>query len=409
MRLLKIQIKNVPLFENDLIIDFVNSDLVRKSLSDNDNVLKIYKIKSGIYTQVLLGITGLNATGKTTALELLSAIAQILFHGKGLNESSIKSVIMKVFPGKEGKLLEWNLYFLNDKKIYLLNSTITFKNLLNEDDEFTSGIHLKYMSESLLWKSLRDTKKEDLFDFINIIENNKLLRDEEEKNPYLKDDVSIVSSIRGIKGFIRPVGQDVNFNFPAWLGTPSEEAVHVFDPNISSLMITKDENGKLTSELSFRTRENIKYGGSPVSLTNLLSAGTIKGLSILPGAVKALRLGGYVFIDEIENHFNKKIIEWFLDLFTDKRTNPYGACLVFSTHYPELLDYFTRKDNIYITRRDENNYCECIRYSDYIKRNELSKSKIILENVIGGTAPRFKDLEKGKKWVQTIVTKGERL
>ena len=56
------------------------------------------------------------------------------------------------------------------------------------------------------------------------------------------------------------------------------------------------------------------------------------------------------------------------------------------------------KDNIYITRRDKENYFECVRYSDFVKRNELLKSKVILENVINGTAPRYQDLENGRKW-----------
>ena len=142
-----------------------------------------------------------------------------------------------------------------------------------------------------------------------------------------------------------------------------------------------------------------------MGLLSLLSSGTIKGLTVLPGIIRALKLGGYVFIDEIENHFNKKIIEWFFSLFTDTRTNPHGACLVFSTHYPEILDSFKRKDNIYITCRDKENYCECVKYSDFIKRNALLKSKVILENVITGTAPRYQDLENGRKWIESVLNK----
>ena len=44
----------------------------------------------------LLALTGLNATGKTTALELLSAIAQMV-QGKNLNDSSPTS-FFKIAP-----------------------------------------------------------------------------------------------------------------------------------------------------------------------------------------------------------------------------------------------------------------------------------------------------------------------
>lgn len=400
MRIVRVEINNVTLFNQKFAVDFVNSDLVRKNREDNENILPAYRVKSGIYTQVLMAFTGLNATGKTTALELLSAITQVILQGKSLNDASIQQVFLKLIPVLKERKLEWKIFFIHEHTFYHLHSVISSEDILNTAIE-NNGF--KFIFEELKGIALSKVSRKNFKDVSQF--KTYINRSQEKDNPYLQEDVSIASSLKGVKGTVFPLGQNTNFNFPAWLGVPSEEALHVFDPNIQNLSIRRDKDGNSQYTLSFKNRDDFTYGGSPMGLVNLLSSGMIKGLTILPGIIRTLKLGGYVFIDEIENHFNKKIIEWFFKLFMDKTTNPKGACLIFSTHYPELLDSFIRKDNIYITRRDKENYFECVRYSDFVKRNELLKSKVILENVINGTAPRYQDLENGRKWIASIVNK----
>lgn len=42
-----------------------------------------------------------------------------------------------------------------------------------------------------------------------------------------------------------------------------------------------------------------------------------------------------------------------MEYFTDPKTNPNRATLIFSTHYSEILDDLERGDAIYLARRDE--------------------------------------------------------
>lgn len=55
-------------------------------------------------------------------------------------------------------------------------------------------------------------------------------------------------------------------------------------------------------------------------------------------------------MDEIENHFNKEIVTTLVRFFMDSRFNKNGGTLIFTTHYPELLDEYDRNDGIYIVR-----------------------------------------------------------
>lgn len=398
MKLLKVVVSNADLFQDKIEIDFIASDKVRASIDDSENTMHAFKVRAGLYTQVLMAVTGLNATGKTTLLELLSLISQVVFSHKSINERDIIPILMKLIP-KQGAIdtqrLIWDVYFLYDKKVNLLHSEIVMN---TKADNFV----FEYLDEFLKSKKLSRTKNADLFNFdmddIDIVQ-----RINERKNPYLKKDISIVNSLGEHNESIFPLGQHVNYNLPLWVGHPAAELLQFFDPNIEQLNIQQNKDGQLLSQLKFKNSHGVQYDGDLMQLNMFLSAGTIKGLTILPAIIQGLKTGGYVFIDEFENHFNKKIIEWFMELFTNKRINPRGACLVFTTHYPELLDFFSRKDNIYISRRDKENHCEYIKYSSVIGRNELSKGKVILENQIGGTAPRFQDLEGARSWITRYV------
>lgn len=76
-----------------------------------------------------------------------------------------------------------------------------------------------------------------------------------------------------------------------------------------------------------------------------------------------------MIIDEVENHFNKKIIELLMSIFMNQTLNTKGSVLILSTHYIELLD--------------------ALRFSDEIKRNDIKKSDIMEANKIMGSAPKY--------------------
>ena len=76
---------------------------------------------------------------------------------------------------------------------------------------------------------------------------------------------------------------------------------------------------------------------------------------------------------------------------------------MFTTHYPEILDFIRRKDNIYFLVRDRNYHTEMIRYSDRVKRIENKKSEVFLSNYIKGTAPNYSEIAQLKKYVKQAI------
>ena len=97
--------------------------------------------------------------------------------------------------------------------------------------------------------------------------------------------------------------------------------------------------------------------------------------------------GGYLIIDELENHFNKEIVATLIRFFMDCKVNSNGAALIFSTHYSELMDEFDRNDNIYITRNKKGITVENL--SNILKRNDIKKSEAFQSGFLQGTVPAY--------------------
>ncbi|MBE6105978.1 ATP/GTP-binding protein [Anaerovibrio lipolyticus] len=396
MRLLQVGISNTKAFKDELVWDFNTSDGVRMTDAMSEFDMPAYKIKPGLYTQTAMGVVGLNATGKTTMLEILSLILHVVFEHQLLSYPEANRILNKIYSQDLGPL-KWKIVFIDEKNVYRLDSVI----------EKNKNFVFQYIDEKLYKKRLSSSSMNGLLEF----QNDDLWRDrnDEINNPFLKHDGTIAQLVGEYGGKIISTEAAVNFNMPYWRGRPDERFIKCFDPNIQEIQISGDlsNNSAAKMVLSFHNQKG-SYSGDCLALSTFLSSGTIKGLSLLPLLIEVFKTGGYLIIDEIENHLNKKIVEWFINLFSDRRVNPKGACIIFTTHYPELLDIFKRKDNIYVNVRDESNFIKSVRFSDIIKRNELSKSKIILSNCIKGTAPSYADLDEAKRYIINLLDEGQK-
>mgnify|MGYP004693148697 CR=1 FL=1 len=97
--------------------------------------------------------------------------------------------------------------------------------------------------------------------------------------------------------------------------------------------------------------------------------------------------GGYLLIDELENHFNHEIVSTLIRFYMDAKVNKSGATLVFSTHYAEVLDEFERNDSIYIVRNRNGITAENL--SKILKRNDIKKSEAYESDFLKGTVPAY--------------------
>lgn len=374
MRVLRIDIDGLPLFKKKLTVDFIARQRVAADESD-----KLYNVFGNCYQNNVISIVGVNASGKTSLLKAIN------FTFRMLNNEPINTIGCKEILGKltDEQQVCFDVYF------YVTKDSIEHLHTVIKEKENRYFIEEEIIESNLLKKI--KTKK-SLFDFTNA----ECIQKRDKNEEFLLDDVSImVAYNKRVKQrlVIFDMLQYTNVNllnieedFPA-------ELLAFFDPNVEYLHIKKQKEGA-DIRLKFKGGEEIVLA-QPMELNRYLSSGTIKGMNTFIDAMHAFEKGGYLIVDEVENHFNKEIVSTLIRFFMDRHINPNGAVMIFSTHYTELLDEFDRNDNIYIVRNHLGITAKNL--SDILKRNDIKKSDAYQSGILEGTTPSYEsyiDLKK---------------
>ena len=257
----------------------------------------------------------------------------------------------------------------------------------------------KLKNEQLWQKSVDSMKsKENLFNFEGI----EPIAVRNEKEMFLSDDVSFIIAENKKNDNHLNVYNLMSYTNVNVLPISDEiplEVVRFLDPTVEELYFeTVKENTSI--HLKFYEEEEIILNNSE-ELEQYLSSGTIKGIITFTIVIETLKTGGYLLIDEIENHFNKEIVTTLLRLFLDRRFNKNGGILVFTTHYPELLDEYDRNDSIHIVRNRNGITVE--KLSDILKRNDIKKSDAYQSGLLEGTTPAYEAYLSLKKKIASLI------
>lgn len=384
LKLLRIETSEFALFNDGFVFDFIATDRVLNN--------SLFKLKNSLYLQNTIALSGVNASGKTTALKFLSFVLSYFLEHKDLSEIECPS---NWFNNKTTV----TIYFYKDNKVYKLISEIN----KNADSK------LFFDEEIIFAKNINsNSTKKTIFDFQDT--NIKLIRSSlnNDEKRFLKNDssisLSITSDINTI--FINDI-KETNLNMFRTIGRTPNNIINFLDENIEYIEgneVKSDENEQNISwKLKFKNSDKIYSFSNSMDICKILSSGTIRGNNLLNKIISILVYGGYLLVDEIENHFNKKIVESIIGIFMNPKINRNGATLIFTTHYVELLDTIDRKDNVYILRKKNNLSSELVKLSDEINRNDLKKSDLILANKIFGSVPKYNQVENLNKFLLEVM------
>ena len=205
---------------------------------------------------------------------------------------------------------------------------------------------------------------------------------------YLPDDVSfIIAHNKKVNDTVEVFSllSYTNINILPFTEDIQLEVITFLDPTIEKLCFEQVE-GKTFIHLKFKNEEEIVLN-TAVDLEQYLSAGTIKGIITFSMVKEVLQSGGYLLVDEIENHFNKEIVTTLVHFFMDSNFNKNGGTLIFTTHYPELLDEYDRNDGIYIVRNCDGITVENLSY--ILTRNDIKRSYAYQSGFLEGTTPTY--------------------
>lgn len=330
MKLLRLVVKGLPRFNGTLDLSFYGqeaaSDNRKSQLFDTGGKVHLNS------TEIFVGDT---ASGKTSVLKAIQFVFDIL-NNEHLNYSKSRTILC----GAEK--VELNIFFLDNREMicYLYAEIVAVE---KRNGECT----YRFLREKLYEKPLQFAKTEkEFWDFCGVkptyVRNND--------DSYLPDDVSIViAHNKKNQDFIENyclLSSDMCVAKLWDLENIPEKVIRNFDFNIEKFDFEHDSRNKLL-HLKFHGENEIVLRDAH-EMEKYLSRGTINGAAIFQMAEKMLEIGGYLLVDDIENHLNRKNTIQLISLFQNSPSNRHGGVLIITTKWPELVDNHRKKGKIYV-------------------------------------------------------------
>ena len=368
MKILRITAQGLPLFKEDLDICFYTQQ--RVSEDDKDS---LYRMKNNYYIHSACAFIGINASGKTSVLKVIN-LALSIVKNEPINHVEAKSIL-----GGTKKATIRTYFYDELKYVCCLETVIAAKKAKAGDYNYS------ILAEKMWEKPIVSVKsKKYLTDFTGI--EPTAVRNNDEA--FLPDDVSLIiarNKKTNDKVEVFSLLSYTNVNVLPFTDDIPLEVIAFLDPTIERLYF-EETDGKTFIHLKFKGEDEIILN-SALDLEQYLSSGTIKGIITFSMVKEVLQSGGYLLVDEIENHFNKEIVTTLVRFFMDSRLNRNGGTLIFTTHYPELLDEYDRNDGIYIVRNRKGITADNLSY--ILKRNDIKKSDAYQSGFLEGTTPAY--------------------
>ena len=376
MKILRITVNGLPLFKQELDLLFYTQQRVSE-----DDKEKLYKIEPNYYLHTACAFIGINASGKTSVLKVINLALNIL-RNEPINHVESRNIL----GGCENASFKI-CFFDNKRNICCLETVVKSK-------KTKAGGYVYSIVEEKLWeKTVSSVKsKKYLTDFSGL----RPIAARNTEEAYLPDDVSFIiahNKKANDKIDVFSLLSYTNNNILPFTEDIPLEVIAFLDPTIEKLYFEKVED-KASIHLKFKDEEEIILNNA-VELEQYLSSGTIKGIITFSMVKEVLSSGGYILVDELENHFNKEIVVTLMRFFMDSSLNKNGSTLIFTTHYPELLDEYDRNDAIYIVRNRDGITAENLSY--ILKRNDIKKSDAYQSGFLEGTTPAYEAYLRLKK------------
>ena len=378
MKILRITVQGLPLFKQELDIAFYAQQ--RVSEDDKETLFKLLS-KPTVYLHAANAFIGINASGKTSVLKAIQLALHIV------KNEPINHVDAKTILGGTNKAVFRICFYDANQNICCLETEIT-------SQKTKTGDYVYSIVNEKLWEKPAASlqSKKALTDFAGLDpiatrnENEIFLSDDVSfiiaHNKKTRDTLEICSLLSYTNVNVLPFSEDIPLEVIAFL-----------DPTIEKLYFEQMEK-KTFIHLKFKGEDEIILNNA-MDLEQYLSSGTIKGIITFSMVKEVLQSGGYLLVDEIENHFNKEIVTTLVRFFMDSRLNKKGGALIFTTHYPELLDEYDRNDGIHIVRNRNGIMVDNL--SNILTRNDIKKSDAYQSGFLDGTTPAYEAYMRLKK------------
>jgi len=406
-----------------------------------ERLIKISDTKrAGKYILPSMVIYGANASGKTSIIEAINVLKQIIINGtvkKQIKNKAITELEICPFIHDEKKFrepIEFEITFCENEKIYSykLGILVSFKedkrSVAEEDlniveykekgtsiEEIKTNIFKRTENEVKLnteTKVLELLEKDASFkeDAINLEKTFSQNLDQEDLflTTGFKALISLKIETEILNWFQEKLTTIVDFNTREPLmmfeGAKDDEKTMYTNKYINKLVkladlgpqeigYMKDKNtGKYSLNSVYRQKGT--KGGIIIDSKEIESRGTIKLINFWVTFMEYFKKGGIFILDEFDSSIHPELVGGIIDLFNNPDVNKNHAQLIFNTHNPLYLQKrFYRRDQIMFVEKNEETYMSDIyKLSDLEVRNDVNYMKQYFEGKFG--ALPFIDFEE---------------
>ena len=357
MKLLKLKTPSgFRMLEKDFEINFLTKTRIDKNANNNDLLI----LDDEYYYPIETVFIGKNSSGKTTVLDLIMIVFEMLNTGR-ISKSHFEY----------NDVFEFEALFYCKPHIFRYTAKMV-------NDGLADKSFLRIENESLTKTTFKDSYKKDL--------SNASFFKVDDFSPNIGGDTSAVAKYSKDGGFNYSLTllDDSPLHFPLfyeWLGEDTFiKLIRLFDDSIEIVKPIKEENNKLNSFYFKRYSQLESTRVDLITLQKILSGGTVRGVNLYALSIIVFLTGGHIIVDEIERNFNRNLVENLLLMFNDKDINKKDGSIIYSTHYSELLDVGNRCDNVNVLHRFDDVITLKNMHTDYNVRTDMAKSSQFNQN-----------------------------
>lgn len=341
--------------------------------------------ESGLSVSVIYGP---NAAGKTSIVNAMSCMRQIILRGNVRDAADDRSgdhvsngLTLTPFAFRDDAvpvLFDATFTFNEIKYRYVLEVFLgTF--LEKNADRYIDREQL-YVNDALVYDRTKDAvdklKLDSISDFLNVGYD---LKDVEKTRKAMSNNITadslllvtdfnsfcskkLVAEIRQWfeEQFIVVNSSDRARFFPGMPENDGRAMINVYINKIaqeagiigSDFAYVNDPETNTTKLMSVLQKTDSKLYG--LDADRIESVGTMRLISIMPVIITALRKGAVLVMDELDASLHPMIVMNLINIFHNDEVNTNGAQLIFNTHNPIYLNHnLLRRDEIKFVERDK--------------------------------------------------------
>ena len=339
---------------------------------------------------LVLGYEGANASGKTNALKVFAFIAD--FAKNSFSYPPESQILFDSFFYHENSS-EFYVEFMDANSIEYRYEAVLYEDHVEKETLFV----IKSTTEEILFeRNKNEITKNELYSnenkiilrnnasFISTLHQYGIQEIKDVYNFFAKNTINV--TYRGLHYEISrdvPVISEMYFqNEDALIFT--KDLIKRFDTGIVDIRISyreDEKDNKIYFPIFFHENKNTQYKLGIDSESTGTKALYINLLSYY----QTLKSGGVLLLDEFDINLHPDILPHLINLFTEQKSNPKNAQMIFTSVNPDILDILGKYRAYLFEKENGESFCYRLDEPDTnILRNDRKVSAPYRRHLLGG-------------------------